>query len=170
MGVEGETMTVFSTRKSPRLKGFDYSFPTAYFITICTHEKVCLFGQPERLNHWGEIADRCVGQISVHYSCVTIEKYVVMPNHVHMLLFVDFSKLPDEQLRPNITSIVGKYKAAVSREIHRIDPAIKVWQRDPFMIISHAVKKPWRIYGTILMTILENGIWIGFTWNDEAAA
>ena len=129
MGVEGETMTVFSTRKSPRLKGFDYSFPTAYFITICTHEKVCLFGQPERLNRWGEIADRCVGQISVHYSCVTIEKHVVMPNHVHMLLFVDFSKLPDEQLRPNITSIVGKYKAAVSREIHRIDPAIKVWQR-----------------------------------------
>ena len=122
-------MFVFSTRKSPRLKDFDYSMPMAYFITICTHEKVCLFGSPERLNHLGQIADRCVQQIPVHYQCVTVEKYVVMPNHVHMLLFIDSSKIPPEHASPNITSIVGKYKAAVSREIHHIDPAIQVWQR-----------------------------------------
>jgi len=122
-------MVVFSTRKSPRLKEFDYSMPTAYFITICTHEKVCLFGQPDRLNQWGQIADRCLQQIPVHYQCVTVEKHVVMPNHVHMLLLIDSSKIPEGHAFPNVTSVVGKYKAAVSREIHHIDPTIEVWQR-----------------------------------------
>ncbi len=88
-------MYVFSTRKSPRLKEYDYSMPTAYFVTICTHDKVCLFGQPDHLNGLGEIAESCVCQISSHYPCVTVEKYVVMPNHVHMLLFIDASKVPD---------------------------------------------------------------------------
>lgn len=122
-------MPVFSTRKSSRLKEFDYSMPTAYFITICTHEKVCLFGQPDCLNQWGQIANRCIQQIHVHYQCVTVEKHVVMPNHVHMLLFIDSSKVPENNARPNVTSVVGKYKAAVSREIHHIDPTIEVWQR-----------------------------------------
>ncbi len=122
-------MTIFSTRKSPRLKEFDYSMPTAYFITICTHEKVCLFGEPDCLNPFGKIADHCIHHIPFHYPCVTVEKHVVMPNHVHMLLFIDSSKVSNENAFPNLTSVIGKYKAAVSRAIHHIDPAINVWQR-----------------------------------------
>ena len=122
-------MTIFSTRKSPRLKQFDYSMPTAYFITICTHNKKCLFGKPDQLNHFGEIANMAVFKIPIHYPCVEIKKHVIMPNHVHMLLFIDAEKGKNEKGFPNVSSIVGKYKAAVSREIHETDPLITVWQR-----------------------------------------
>lgn len=122
-------MDVFSTRKSPRLKEFDYSMPTAYFITICTHQKVCLFGQPDRLNTYGEIASKAIVQISDHYPCVAVIKHVVMPNHVHILLLIDSSKGSEKNGFPNVTSVIGKYKAAVTREIHAINPLITVWQR-----------------------------------------
>ena len=50
-------------RKSPRMKGFDYATPTSYFITICSHEKKCIFGKPEALNPYGLIAQQVVLEI-----------------------------------------------------------------------------------------------------------
>ena len=122
-------MYIFSTRKSPRLKEFDYRMPTAYFVTICTHNKVCLFGQPDHLNVFGKIANDAILRIPDHYPCVEVKKHVVMPNHIHILLFMDASKVLQECSCPHISSVVGQYKAAVSREIHRINPAVEVWQR-----------------------------------------
>ena len=114
---------MFYDRKSPRLKQFDYSFPTMYFVTICTHEMVCLFGQPDHLNKLGHAAEEGIGQIPVHYACVTVEKHVVMPNHVHMLILLSGENCPA------LSTIIGSYKSSVSKRIHQLNPAVHVWQR-----------------------------------------
>ena len=68
-----------------------------------------------------EIAEYGIGEIPVHYPEVRIEHYVVMPNHVHILLYLSGGK-------NSLDKIIGKYKAYVTRQIHIIDPDVKVWQ------------------------------------------
>ncbi len=85
-------------RKKTRLKGYDYSTPGWYFITICTRGRERILceivgtavpGGPQvHLTQWGEIVDRRLREMSEFYSNVKIEKYVVMPNHVHLLIHI----------------------------------------------------------------------------------
>ena len=111
----------FPSRKNPRLKDFDYSSPNYYFITICTFDKACIFGKPNELNRWGITAGSVLEEIEQHFSNVRIDKYVIMPNHVHMILVLaDFNA--------GISQIVGQYKSSVTRKIRETDPGQKVWQ------------------------------------------
>ena len=69
----------FVQRKSPRIPKFDYTSAYYYFITICTSDKKCIFGEPMRLNMLGETARECIQEISEHYTSVEVTKSVVMP-------------------------------------------------------------------------------------------
>ena len=111
----------FPVRKNPRLPQFDYSAPNYYFITICTYEKSCLFGTPGQLNRYGKIAAFGLQEISKHFSSIRLDIFVVMPNHVHAIVVLEKSDY-------NLSNIIGQYKSFVSREIHKINPEIKVWQ------------------------------------------
>ena len=83
-------------RKPNRLKDFDYSQPNAYFITICTKNKEMLFwenvgasiARPEdvRLSKYGKIVVEAIEKISTIYPVITVDNYVVMPNHIHLLM------------------------------------------------------------------------------------
>ena len=119
-------MDTMPKRKSPRMKGFDYATPTSYFITICTHEKRCLFGSPNLLNQYGLLARQTVLELPVLFPCVSIDHFVVMPNHVHLLLTINAG---DARSFPSVPTIVGTYKSRVSRLIHQHKPDINVWQR-----------------------------------------
>ena len=116
-------------RKSPRMKCFDYATPTSYFITICTHEKKCIFGKPDALNKYGFIAQHAVMDIPILFSCAAIDHFVIMPNHVHILLTINAGKAERMDTVPNIPTMIGTYKSRVSRLIHELDPQQKVWQR-----------------------------------------
>lgn len=74
-------------RRSIRLKGYDYTQPGAYFVTICTQNRACLFGEIVEgkmlLNDAGRILQTVWDEISVHYAGVAIDAFVVMPNHIH---------------------------------------------------------------------------------------
>jgi REP element-mobilizing transposase RayT len=74
-------------RRSIRLQGFDYSQTGAYFVTICTRERACIFGEvidgEMRLNNAGDVVDQCWLAIPRHFPDVDLDAYVVMPNHVH---------------------------------------------------------------------------------------
>ena len=63
-----------------------------YFVTICSHKKTHIFGQINanemRLNTLGHIVESCISEIPKHHSDVEIWNYVVMPNHVHMVIAV----------------------------------------------------------------------------------
>ncbi|MBQ4550080.1 MAG: transposase [Oscillospiraceae bacterium] len=110
-------------RKPTRIPGYDYSRINYYFITICTHEKRCLFYERGRMNQMGLIAQSCMQEIPQHFRGCKVDKFVIMPNHVHVILVID------EAAASPVTTIIGQYKASVSRLIHRIDPSLNIWQR-----------------------------------------
>lgn len=74
-------------RQSIRLKGYDYSQAGLYFVTLCTHDRACLFGHIENgemvLNDAGRVAQQCWCEIPNHYPNVVLHEYMIMPNHVH---------------------------------------------------------------------------------------
>jgi len=111
-------------RKTTRIPNYDYSSCNYYFITVCTHNRRCIFGLPNGLNQFGNIVREQIAKISSHYQGVYVDKYVVMPNHIHMILV-----LQREKDKSNVNQIIGQFKSGVSREIHKICPDIEVWQR-----------------------------------------
>lgn len=141
----------FPQRKSPRLKGYDYSQSGAYFVTICTHHQAHLFGcvvdGEMVLNGYGEIATFCWAEIPAHYPNVELDLYVIMPNHMHGIIVIyddDFGRdisrpynnrdtvgtpymaSGAQSKRPPLGCIIGAYKAAVTRKIDNSD--VKIWQ------------------------------------------
>ncbi|MEX0269032.1 hypothetical protein AB3R30_07810 [Leptolyngbyaceae cyanobacterium UHCC 1019] len=79
-------------RRSIRLKGYDYSSPGAYFITICTHQRDCLFGEiadgTMHLNQLGQIVSASWQRLPHHFLNVELDAFVVMPNHIHGILIL----------------------------------------------------------------------------------
>ena len=79
-------------RRSIRLKGYDYAQPGAYFVTICTQNRECLFGEvvdgAMRLNALGEIVQRTWCDLPNHVDGVVLDALVVMPNHVHGIIMI----------------------------------------------------------------------------------
>jgi REP element-mobilizing transposase RayT len=77
-------------RKSIRLKGYDYSSPGYYFITICTQNRVCLFGKiingQMQLNDAGKMIDLQWKILPNKFNNIRIDEYSVMPNHFHSIL------------------------------------------------------------------------------------
>ena len=108
-------------RKPTRIPGFDYGRQNYYFVTICTHKKACLFWKQNRLNDYGKIVEAAILQIPRVYSGVTVEKYAVMPNHIHAVIAIEEG--------PSLTQIVGQLKATVTKKIHKTQGDILVWQR-----------------------------------------
>ena len=108
------------------MTGFDYSSSRYYFITICTQDHRCLFGSvvsteengKMQVNRVGVILDKHIQLLNKRYPTVCVHQYVIMPNHLHMILLLDNgSDIP-------LTQIVGLFKSGVSREI-----GFSVWQR-----------------------------------------
>ncbi|MCI0844512.1 MAG: transposase [Chloroflexi bacterium] len=83
-------VTNYSKLGSKRLPHYDYSLPGAYFVTVCTAIRLCIFGEitegEMRLNKNGLIAaEQWVGLPS-HYPRVSIDEFVIMPNHIHGII------------------------------------------------------------------------------------
>jgi len=79
--------------KSSRLKNFDYSSSGLYFITLCTYHHHNFFGRiinsKMELSKVGLIVNQCLINISKHFPNITLDEYIVMPNHVHILFHVE---------------------------------------------------------------------------------
>ena len=79
-------------RRSIRLKGYDYTRPGAYFVTICTHDRKCLFGHvvdgQMRLNAFGKIVEWTWHDLPNHVDHIVLDAFVVMPNHVHGIIII----------------------------------------------------------------------------------
>ena len=124
-----------------RLKGFDYSLPGAYFITVITHQRECLFGEvvdgEMRVNQFGNIVERTWMDLPTHYPQVTLEAFVVMPNHVHGIVVInDFSRggsetLPYKMMQHGLPEIVRAFKSFSARRINLVKNThgVAVWQR-----------------------------------------
>ena len=79
-------------RRSLRLQGYDYTWPGAYFVTVCTFERRSLFGPIHdgamQLNELGKIVEQAWLQTGVLRSRVKLDVYAIMPNHIHGIIFI----------------------------------------------------------------------------------
>ena len=115
-------------RRSVRLKGYDYSRAGLYFITICTQNRLCMFGdiQNEKiiLNEGGKVAEACISAISDHYSHVRLHQSVVMPNHIHCIIEIT------PGTSKTVGSIVRGFKIGVTKWFRGNTDIHTVWQRN----------------------------------------
>ena len=77
-------------RKRLRLKEYDYSLPAYYFVTICIHNRLCLFGQMKNdvmiLNSAGLMVERAWYNVANSNIVINSDELIVMPNHVHGII------------------------------------------------------------------------------------
>ena len=77
-------------RRSIRLRGYDYSQAGAYFVTICTQHRTCLFGDivagEMRLNEAGKMVARWYSELANKFPDIQCDKFVCMPNHIHFIV------------------------------------------------------------------------------------
>lgn len=136
-------------RRSIRLKGHDYTSAGAYFITIVTYLRECLFGEIANgemvLNDYGRIADEFWRSIPEHFHNVELGAFVVMPNHIHGIIVItdvevgatqcvaptSITKKPPRGPKPrSIGAIVGSFKSAVSYRLNKQYNITNIWQRN----------------------------------------
>ncbi len=116
-----------------RLPDFDYSQAGAYFITICTKQRQPLFWdvgancvrpQDIPLSAYGHLAERQIQVWKHTYPDVSIEHYVIMPNHIHFLISITADIDGRTQFAPTISRMVKQFKGAVSKQIGH-----SIWQK-----------------------------------------
>ena len=126
------------TRKLLRLRNYDYSVPGAYFVTVCSHNKRPLFGRiaidgnNEAIMQYspiGTLAKQHLLDLPSHYENIKIDNWVVMPNHIHMLIRIEERINPFPTKVYDVPNIVGKYTAAVTRAVgNAFMHSGKLWQ------------------------------------------
>ena len=139
-------------RKPNRLPNYDYSQAGYYFITLCTKDKQPLFWQPSvgadiicppqgiQLSSIGRVVDEAIRAIPAHYPNVALDKFVVMPNHIHLILAL---------AEPDGRIISAPTKPLSGRAFHS--------GRNPFTTTSSAARRTTGASGATLMPIPGNG-------------
>lgn len=121
-------------RKSPRLKYYDYSTPGMYFLTICvkSHKQILskiIVGDDayivpkNRLTNIGLVCEKYINNINTKYKNVSVDKYVIMPNHIHLIISL-YGTMRASSPTKNIENIIRSFKIMVTKEIGK-----SIWQR-----------------------------------------
>ncbi len=139
-------------RKLVRLKNFDYASYNYYYVTMCTAGKKHLFGTVNGLSAYGRIVQEELEQLPAHYHAVRVDKYVIMPNHVHAIIVI--GDVNSKEKTPTLSTVVGSFKSGVSRRIHRISLTEQVWQKSFY---DSVIRNDW-MYQKIWEYIEENPI------------
>ena len=127
-------------RKSPRLKVYDYNTPGAYFITICTADRKCLLSDitvgeglapPEaKPTAIGQIVEEQILDLSRRYPSISVDKFVIMPNHVHLLILLTAGKLSGgASPSPTVIDVVRTMKSITARLVSARFGLKPLWQR-----------------------------------------
>ncbi len=112
-------------RKQTRLKYYDYSKEGYYFITICIKNWLELLGNIKNANHIKltkerEIADKYIKEIEQVYEKIEIDEYVIMPNHIHMIIIIR------EKEMTTISKLIQQYKSIVTNYKKAVETIVKV--------------------------------------------
>jgi putative transposase len=132
-------------RRSVRVPGYDYTTPGAYFVTICAHDRACLFGEivegTMRVNEYGSITREAWWKTAETRAYVALQayEYIVMPNHIHGIIRIvgEPEATPErfgKPVRGSIPTIVRAFKSATTRRINvtRGISNARVWQTNYF--------------------------------------
>jgi REP element-mobilizing transposase RayT len=131
-------------RKPIRLQEYDYANQGAYYVTICTWNRECIFGDviklAMQLNSFGDIVLQCWQDLPNHYRNIELDEFVIMPNHLHGIIWINGDiaraglKPAPTHKRHGLPEIIRALKTFSSRQINQLrhTPGIPVWQRTYF--------------------------------------
>lgn len=119
-------------RKPNRLKKYDYGKTGAYFITVCAKDRKNLFwnnvgagiARPFKLSEYGKIVDTAIKNIPIKYNAVSVDKYVIMPNHIHLLLQIHGGENGRAMPAPTVSTVIQQMKGYVTKCV-----GFPVWQK-----------------------------------------
>ena len=127
-------------RKKNRLENFDYGKAGAYFITICVKNRKKILSNivgagvldcpKTKLLYHGEIADKYIKQIGDFYDNISIDKYVIMPDHIHLILIIKNGRprtpapTGEKNKNTSVTEFVSTFKRFCNKEYDE-----SIWQR-----------------------------------------
>jgi len=125
-------------RRSIRLQGYDYSQAGMYFVTLCTRNRECLFGEivdeTMRLNPVGQIVADSWAWLAQRYEHVELDEWVVMPNHLHGIVVINDHCKGGSRTAPTkpIGRLIGAYKTVSTKQANtfRQTPGLLLWQRN----------------------------------------
>ncbi len=122
--------TSFPKRKKIRLSDYDYSASGAYFITVCINDRKPILWDDDpvtdtpKLSAIGCVVKDAVNQISEHYDMISVDKYCIMPDHIHLLIRTDSDVDGRQVAAPTISTVVGSMKRWVSIQL-----GYSIWQK-----------------------------------------
>ena len=140
-------------RKQNRMKGYDYSTPGAYFVTVCAHDRFenrNIFGEIRHgdiiKNCWADIIESCWRELPNHYPHISLDEFVVMPDHIHGIVWINdvgngmnvgngfkpflTKPFPTGKLNHGLAEIIRGLKTFSSRRINEINRNEKFqWQK-----------------------------------------
>ena len=129
-------------RKKNRLENYDYSTCGAYFLTICTSARRNYFwnkvgatiGRPQdvELSTYGKIVDEVINNIPTVYPAIMIERYVIMPDHIHLLLRICVDEDGRPMVAPTMSRVVQQLKGTVTKRI-----GVSIWQK---LFFDHIIR------------------------------
>ncbi len=128
-------------RKHPRLDLYDYSSAGLYYITICSHNRKCIFSRVVgrglapaantevkiEYKTYGKIAEKQLLLLENRYPSFKLYAYVIMPNHIHMIINPAY-KTAGASPRPTVMDIICTYKSITTKECKKLYPTDKVFQ------------------------------------------
>lgn len=128
-------------RRSIRLRGYDYTAQGAYFVTICVQGRMCELGDmvdnEMQLNDKGRAVAETWLWLGEQYSYVTLDSWVIMPNHMHGIIAIDVGdvKIADAsaaQKQKPLGRLVGAFKTVSTKRINQLrdNAGDTFWQRD----------------------------------------
>ena len=127
-------MSKLPKRKQIRIEEFDYSTPGAYFITICSLNREKIFWSFRRgelsspanlpLTDIGIIVDNEIKKMNGIYNNVKVDKYCIMPDHIHLIVSINADALGRTQFAPTISRVIKQFKGSVTKQIGK-----SIWQK-----------------------------------------
>ncbi|NJK69216.1 MAG: hypothetical protein HC789_09040 [Microcoleus sp. CSU_2_2] len=174
-------------KKSIRLKGYDYAQPGAYYITICTYQRQCLFGEivsgVMHFNLISETIQYCWHRLPQNFPFIKLDAFVIMPNHLHGIILItddyttnknqlfkqpivqpvsssQISTLPKGTESGSLGALVQNFKSIVTRRVNRLTRNYgTIWQDGYY----EKIIRDERAYHNIRKYIMENPL----KWHDD---
>lgn len=122
-------------RKNIRLNDYNYSSNGAYFITICNKNKENLLWKNVGANcvrpldqlplsKIGIVIENEIYKLNTVYENIKVDKYQIMPNHIHLIIFIYEDSNGRTQFAPTISRIIKQFKGSITKQI-----GFSIWQK-----------------------------------------
>ena len=129
-------------RKSIRIADYDYATPGAYFFTVYTANREKIFWSDRRgelcsptnvpLSEIGTIVENEIQKLNSVYDAVKVDKYCIMPDHIHFIISINTDENGRTQFAPTISRVIKQFKGSITKQVGR-----PIWQKSFY---DHAIR------------------------------